>query len=133
MSTRIAIAGLGAAARTIHLPAFATLDVELLAGRTFSRDVGTDIWELDESNTQAFFDFRMTSVPEVNAVIDRTAALQLGWSDPRAAVGQLFYSPMQEDQPVQPIRVVGVVEALPMRVVTWGRPRQESRISSIRR
>ena len=101
---------------------FSTLNVELLAGRVFSRDVGNDVWEFDEDDLQGFPGSRMRSVPEVNAVIDRTAALQLGWAEPEAAVGQIFYRDMDEDQPVQPVRVVGVVEALPMRVVTWGAP-----------
>ncbi len=102
--------------RFVSYDYFSTLDLELLAGRTFSRDFAGDLWPFDEELNE------MAALPEVNTVIGRAATEQLGWSDPEDALGQLIYYKRDFDQPTQPVRVVGVVETAPMRVITWGAP-----------
>jgi putative ABC transport system permease protein len=94
---------------------FATLGMDVLAGRAFSRDFASDLWPQDEDRR------RMATLPEVDTVIDSAAAKALGWPDPEDAVGQLIYK-RNLDEPAQPVRVVGVVETVPLRVITWGAP-----------
>jgi putative ABC transport system permease protein len=47
----------------------------------------------------------------------------MGWPAPEVAIGQLIYKRGYEpNEPARPVRIVGVVEAAPMRVITWGAP-----------
>jgi putative ABC transport system permease protein len=67
---------------------FSTFGVKVLAGRTFSEDFTTDR----------------------NAVVlTQTAARQLGYATPGAAVGKKIYYPIRNQQDNQPIEVIGVV------------------------
>src|SRR5690606_8426336 len=80
---------------------FATLGTKLLAGRTFSRELG---------------DAEASSANRI--VIDRLAARQFGWSNPADAVGQMLYR--SDFVSSSPRTIIGVVEHNPQRVFGWG-------------
>jgi putative ABC transport system permease protein len=82
---------------------FEAFGMRLLAGRWFARD---------------YADERVEGQPQ-RVVLDRRAALQLGWTDPEDAVGETIYqTPFQGD--AAPATVIGVVEHAPRRVIGWG-------------
>jgi putative ABC transport system permease protein len=82
---------------------FETLNVRLLAGRTFEqgRDPKVNLFRTDASET-----------PSV--VIDDAYARSLGFASPAAAVGQIVYAPSDSiargGAPAQPFRIIGVTE-----------------------
>jgi putative ABC transport system permease protein len=81
---------------------FPTLGMRVIAGRDFARDRG-DAARLG----------RM--------VLDTRAAAELGWPDPRNAVGQLLYVPRTGGGVWgEPVEVVGVVERRPLAVLGVG-------------
>ena len=61
---------------------FSVMDMQLLAGRWFSRDRADDAVPLSQEEAQ-----RRNSPSRI--VIDRRAAAELGWSTPAAAIGEL--------------------------------------------
>jgi putative ABC transport system permease protein len=104
---------------------FSTLDMELLAGRMFSRDIANDLWPPDPEEGENAGDGQSTQAAdrELTAIIDRSAAEDMGWPAPEVAIGQLIYKRGYEpNEPARPVRIVGVVEAAPMKVITWGAP-----------
>jgi putative ABC transport system permease protein len=76
---------------------FTTLGLKLLAGRTFDRAQRTDE--------------RNTGTEEMNVVIDRVLAEQLGFAQPQEAVGKTFYRPGSGNSAARPLRIIGVVAA----------------------
>lgn len=82
---------------------FPTLGINVLAGRAPDREHG------DEVDLMELFGPKKGPPP---IVIDRALALQVGWSDPNEAVGQLIYDSPPENTHAKgiPLRVVGVVE-----------------------
>jgi putative ABC transport system permease protein len=83
--------------RLVNDDFFATLGLELLAGRTFDRTKGND-----DSNT----DTRTAR----NVVIDRVLAEQLGFTKPAQAIGKSFYRTGNDNSAAIPLRIVGVVK-----------------------
>ena len=83
---------------------FALMDTPLLAGRWFSRDRADDTAPLPGEDLS-----RRTRPPAL--VLDRRAAVALGWTNPADAVGQLLY---QATPPKQTMEVIGVVESQPL-------------------
>jgi putative ABC transport system permease protein len=86
---------------------FEVMNAPILAGRSFSRDHADDPRPLygqpvAEARNKPFA-----------VVLDRAAALSLGWSAPSAAIGQIFY---MSGKPAPQYEVVGVVENLPLNV-----------------
>jgi putative ABC transport system permease protein len=104
---------------------FSTFGIDLLAGRVFSRDVAGDLMppmdEQSDASEDGDGDSAQAPPKELTAIIDRAAALALGWSAQEAAIGQVIYS-RNPDAPAVPVTVVGVVETAPMRLVSWGAP-----------
>jgi putative ABC transport system permease protein len=90
---------------------FATLGMRVIAGRDFSRD------RADASQASA----PSATAARGRIVLDARAAAQLGWADPRTAVGQLLYVPRTGGGVWgEPIEVVGVVERRPLSVLGVG-------------
>jgi putative ABC transport system permease protein len=79
---------------------FATLGLNLLAGRTFDRSHANDV-----TNTQ-----NDASSTTHNVIIDRAAAEQWGWQLPQEAIDKTIFMHAGNDGPAQPMQVVGVVE-----------------------
>src|SRR5690606_34932681 len=82
---------------------FSTLGTKVLAGRSFSRELG----DADTSS-------------EARIVIDRLAAQQFGWPNPDDAVGATLYQSDLVTHRGNPRTIVGVVEHEPPRVFGWG-------------
>jgi putative ABC transport system permease protein len=81
------------------------LDMQLLAGRSFSRVAGDRAWP----------DFLgALDGGEYGAVIDRSLARELGWSEPSAAAGQVFFCAQGGN--ATPVRILGVIEDKPLRL-----------------
>ncbi len=82
---------------------FPTLGINLLAGRSFDRNHGDE----------AVFGTRPANSSAINnVIIDRSLARQLGWPNPKDAVGQLLYRPgAPGGTAAAPAgRIIGVVE-----------------------
>lgn len=89
---------------------FATMDTPVLAGRVFDRDHGEDMFQARRPN----------GMPP-NLVVDRALAEQLGFPSPQAAVDQVVYMPsVEENGPVLPVRIIGVVENRPLHFLGLG-------------
>lgn len=73
---------------------FETLNLKVLAGRSFDRNRDTPVSKFDASREQA-------------VIIDDAFARQLGYPSPDAAIGQLIYAPMT-GAPTVTARVIGV-------------------------
>ncbi len=86
---------------------FETLEIEVLAGRVFSRDRAADI----ASSSAAEADAR--SEPE-KTVLDRKAAERLGWPNPAQAIGEMLYSGPDDELGAE---VIGVVESKPLTLI----------------
>ena len=91
---------------------FSTLNLKLLAGRTLSRNVERDMmwipYEPEEATKAAE---RMLATRGVNVVVNRLAATQLGFNDPRDALGKTFRTAVLSDEfGLMPVTIVGVVE-----------------------
>ncbi len=85
---------------------FSTLGMRMVAGRGFARDRG---------------DAPAAAGQLGRIVLDTRAAAELGWSDPRAAVGQLVYVPRTGGGVWgEPMEVIGVVEPRPLSVIGVG-------------
>jgi putative ABC transport system permease protein len=83
---------------------FTVMDTPLLAGRWFSRERADDTAPLPGEDVS-----RRTRPQSV--VLDRRAAVELGWTNPADAVGQLLY---QATPPRQTVEVIGVVASQPL-------------------
>jgi putative ABC transport system permease protein len=80
---------------------FKTFDIDIIAGRVFSADRGTDLWvATSEENPKTSASF----------VLNKLAARQLGWS-PEEALGKWF-EVAQEEEFAQSVRgpIIGVVD-----------------------
>jgi putative ABC transport system permease protein len=89
---------------------FATMQTPVLAGRLFDRDHGEDMFPQGDDPAQ----------PR-HIVVDRAFAEQLGFASPEAAVDQVIYMPsFEENGPVLPVRVIGVVENRPLHFLGLG-------------
>jgi putative ABC transport system permease protein len=90
---------------------FTTMDIDLLAGRTFERQRAEDAVTLP-------------LVPSIvnfhSVVIDQALAEQSGWSRPQDAVGQTLYITQygSTDQPSIPFNVIRVVKNHPIGIVS---------------
>jgi putative ABC transport system permease protein len=89
------------------------LRMQLLAGRTFDRafmepsdDVGTVAAGTSGTNWRS-----------QGVVIDRALAEQLGFNTPQAAVDRIIYQPSSAQASPQPVKIIGVVENKPLRVL----------------
>jgi putative ABC transport system permease protein len=89
---------------------FATMQTPVLAGRVFDRDHGEDTFPQGDDPAR-----------QRNIVVDRAFAEQLGFASPEAAVDQVIYMPsFDEDGPVLPVRLIGVVENRPLHLLGLG-------------
>jgi len=87
---------------------FETMDIPLLAGRTFDR-AHNDLPREDND------DEREERPPQtINAVIDDVLAAQLGFRSPAEAVDQMIYFPAGLGDQPQPYQVIGVVASRPL-------------------
>lgn len=92
---------------------FKTMQVPLLAGRTYDRAHGEDRSPHDEDH----FDPKTP----VNIVVDEDMARQLGFASPEVAVGQIVYQGLsQHNLPDQPMRIIGVVANTPVHFTGMG-------------
>ncbi len=94
---------------TVWYDYFETMDVELLAGRTFSVD-------FDDVSSSMFAN---PSKP-IPVVIDRALSAQLGFAGPPAAVDRLVYIRNPFAATAQVLRIIGVVENKPAHFVGGG-------------
>ena len=113
----------------------ATYDVDLVAGRGFSEDFAQDKMQLDDEG-------QPDGTP-VNVVMNRMATRQLGWDNPKDAIGGVFYrSVTGEDEEVLfhlEHRVVGVVEDFnflgffnPLKPIVFSDRSSRMRLASLR-
>ena len=84
-----------------------TLEIEVLAGRVFSRDRAADIAPSSAAEAEA------RSEPS-KMVLDRKAAERLGWPNPAQAVGEMLYSGPDDELGAE---VIGVVESKPLTLI----------------
>ena len=89
---------------------FSVFDMPLVAGRVFDRDQDAD-------GTPEFGPDRDAS-RELRIVIDRSAAAQLGFESPAAAIDEIVYHSWDEEDQV--VRIIGVVEDRPLNLVSLG-------------
>jgi putative ABC transport system permease protein len=86
-----------------------TLDVTLLAGRSFDRQLGDKSWPAAYS----------TVADTYPVVIDRSTASRLGWANPRHAVNRSFYWPLFANGKLSgahaELKIIGVIEDNPLR------------------
>jgi putative ABC transport system permease protein len=87
---------------------FTVFEMELLAGRSFSRERGEDI------TAGGAFDSTRT----VNIVVDRALIEELGFESPALAIDELIYE-IATDPPT-PLRIIGVIESKPLHFVGLG-------------
>jgi putative ABC transport system permease protein len=84
---------------------FATMDMPLLAGRTFSEDYAADLYPSPREIPSAQGPY--------SVVIDERTAARLGWSSPEQAVGEPLYTsylpPVVQEPRFVSLTVVGVV------------------------
>jgi putative ABC transport system permease protein len=100
----------------VGLDFFDVLDMKLLAGRSFRGEHGEDTMPLSLPD----WDPQRTA----NVVIDNALALQMGFASPREAVDKIVYIPESImrtlGKPAIGVRIIGVVENKPLRVVAYG-------------
>jgi putative ABC transport system permease protein len=85
-----------------------TLDMKLLAGRTFDPARGEDYWVPTADKSKV-----------ASLIIDRTLAEKFGWTNPEDAVGQAIFG-VEPGKPPSPLRIIGVVESRPLNVTGVG-------------
>ena len=87
---------------------FSTLEMRVLAGRSFDRSRGDD-----KPSTGNNFS---AANPAASVVIDRVFARHLGFSDPQTAIGRVIYYRRVQSAgvPGLPVRIIGVVESRPL-------------------
>lgn len=90
---------------------FETMGAKLIAGRTFSRDRGEDLFFWGETPAD-------NASRALRMVVDAQVASRFGWQDPAAAVGQTVYR--RWDNFSRPVEIIGVVEDRPYKLVTLG-------------
>ncbi len=91
---------------------FSALGMRMVAGRDFARDRADTRLDVSVSSAAAQLG---------RIVLDTRAAAQLGWFDPRAAVGQLVYVPRTGGGVWgEPMEVIGVVESRPLSIIGVG-------------
>ncbi len=87
--------------------AFRTLGLRVLAGRAISEtreaDLGAPMFNVDPERD------RLIDERGLNVVVDEAGARLLGFSDPRSAVGRQIGRDTEDDRPVAPFTIVGVV------------------------
>ncbi len=86
---------------------FETLEIEVLAGRVFSRDRAADLAPSSPAEAEA------RSEPG-KLVLDRKATERLGWPSPAQAVGEMLYSGPDDERGAE---VIGVVESKPLTLI----------------
>jgi putative ABC transport system permease protein len=91
---------------TVGYDFFETMDIPLLAGRTFDRARNDLPPEGDPPEGQPR--------PTINVVIDDALAAQLGFRSPAEAVDQMIYFPAGLGDQPQPFQVIGVVASRPL-------------------
>ena len=103
--------------RTVGENYFSTLGRKLLAGRDFSPDRAEDSWP-------SLTELASRKLP-TSMVLDVNAVQQLGWSDPKDAVGQTVYGhiPPTPEIPRKltvPVTIIGIVDHEPNEIVIFG-------------
>ena len=108
---------IGATQNIVGIDFFRTLNIGLIAGRDFDREHADDI-----ANVAAWWRSDATSASDFNAIIDRSLAQRLGFSNPQAAVGHTIYRPTSQtgQSPPQRLRIIGVVENVVLRPISAG-------------
>jgi putative ABC transport system permease protein len=95
---------------------FATMDMPLLAGRTFSAEYASDLYPTPD-------ELRSASGP-YSVVIDEATAARLGWSTPAQAVGEQVYTsylpPIVDEPRFVPLTIVGVVGNRALEIAALG-------------
>ena len=104
--------------RFIAYDFFATLGVDLVAGREFVR--GRDLEETAEARDRA-----ASQAGTLGIVVDREAVRLLGWSTPQQAIGQVVYQRADAGSGLattsaSALEIVGVVERAPLTLLTIG-------------
>jgi putative ABC transport system permease protein len=97
---------------------FETLQIPLLAGRTFDRSRAAD-----EANITAWLQNDSGTAADFNVLVDERYLEHLGVASPAAAIGQMIYRATSVDgtKPPQRLRIIGVVgrsSVLPMNLGT---------------
>ena len=90
---------------------FSVFDMPLVAGRVFDRNQALDIMPEDTGGERDVS-------RELRVVIDRSAAAQLGFETPAAAIDEIVYFFWDDENQV--IRIIGVVEDRPLNLVSLG-------------
>ena len=92
---------------TIDGNAFPTLGMEVIAGRGVTEqreaDLGAPMFRADPERD------RLVEQRGLNVVVDESAARLLGFPDPQSAVGRQIGRDSDDDRPVAPYTIVGVV------------------------
>jgi putative ABC transport system permease protein len=98
---------------------FETLDVRLLAGRTFERDRADDV-----ANVRAWTERDSAAASDFNVIVDSDYLPQLGAVTADAAVGRTVYRATSVDgsKPPQRLRIIGVVEPTSVMPLNAGLP-----------
>ena len=91
---------------TVGYDFFETMDIPLLAGRTFDQ-AHNDLPPQGDQRQQG-------SPQTINVVIDDALAEQLGFRSPAEAVDEMIYFPAGLSEQAQPYQVIGVVASRPL-------------------
>jgi putative ABC transport system permease protein len=104
----------------VDLDFFTALNIRLLAGRTFERSRADDLTEFSvwQRTSRETADGSM----DFNAIVDRSLARSLGFSNPNDAVGRKVYHPISltGSAPPQRLHIIGVVEDALLRPLSGG-------------
>lgn len=102
----------------VGLDFFTTLDIRVVAGRTFSHDRASDIADI-KAWTQ-----RLPTEREFNIVVEESMLARLGIPNAAAAVDTVLYRPISNDgsRPAHRVRIIGVVGSKVIMPLNGGNP-----------